>query len=216
MITLDTGTMGGEIKTETSFRPEHSQRMVLSDARCVVGHVGETDDGTWPMTGFRDPSEIYFFVELERYLALEGVSQKSFRSEMASHITQSRYPLKRIRQVLTRIGQNPSEDRLQAAIDLLSMTGQHVETVAKAFAFSVEATNEDAAFVLAAAAGRANRKLICEVLKLAGSEAMREAAAELAVDLPKREGRSLLRAFARHDKAPYVRELAARLLQEID
>jgi len=166
-------------------------------------------------TGFRDPSEIYFSIALDNYLATKGVSQKELRVGTAEHITGSRRPQKRIRQVLERIRQRPSQDRLQAGIDLLCMTGPHIETLARELAYSSKTPNEHVAFVVAAAAGRANKELIGEVLVVADSPAMREAGVELAVSLGHAKARAILKRRARLDSDPYVRSRAEELLAEI-
>jgi hypothetical protein len=177
---------------------------------------GATDDSALEATDFQDPSEISFATALSQYLSSTGLVQRRVRSAMASRLLQSRRPRKRIRQVLEAIHENPSEDRLEAAVDLLSLAGKQIEEVARELAFSSENLGDDVAYVVAAAAGRANTSLVGEVLVFSGREAMREAAAELATGLPPEDARQLLRSLASNDRAPYIRKLATALLDEID
>jgi hypothetical protein len=112
---------------------------------------------------------------------------------------------------------------MEAAIDLLALTGKTVRQIATEDAFAScdqgpmgISFDGDAAYVLAAGAGRACPELIGDVLVHATSAAMREAAAELTDRLPPDRARSILTRLAESDEDETVRWVAKEMLGELD
>jgi len=179
-----------------------------------------------PGTGEQDLSKAIFSAELEGYFRARGNDRKTCRNQVVEHITQSRYSRDRVGQVLAAIMVRATEDRMEAAIDLLAITGKHVRQIATDAAFA--SCNEgpigipfipfdgDAAYVLAVAAGRAYPELIGDVLVHATSPAMREAAAELSDRLAPERARSILTRLAESDPDQTVRSVAREMLGELD
>lgn len=162
-----------------------------------------------------EPSEIHFRANLDAYFALRGIAQKDKRAEVAQHILKSRERDSRLRQVLRTVGNAPSEERLEAGIELLRLTGAPVVRLAEDFALQGDkALPDPAAYALAAAAGRVDPNIIDGILAASGRESMREAAVELAESLGPRRGRELLKRFA-HDRSSYIRARARELLVEL-
>jgi len=216
MSELDTRAAIVDRLTQTSVGPPlgYLDVHIENEARAYDEWRTDGSDAS-ETTSVQDPAGISFARVLDSYFSLRGVSQKKFRAKVVSSLHGSRRPEKRVEQVLEAIQDRASQDRLQAAIDLLSGAGPYIETVAMRLASSPEKQNADVAFVAAAAAGRANSGMIAAILAGALSEAMREAAVELATSLPATTARSLLRSVARHDRAPYIRNLAKSLLSEV-
>lgn len=208
-----TCTYGGVDTAQSNLEPSWPIEIIASQQNdCERGTELPCGSGT----AFRDPSEIYFRMQLESYLALRGPAQRKARELLAKHITQSRNPEKRIRQVLEKVQTAGFESWLQSAIDLLARGGSSVQNFAVNCVFaSPQEVQEDAAFVLAAAAARLNKNLIGTVLLLSPSVAMREAAIEFAPELPAKDARSLLKHVAAYDQSEYLKRRAAAILQEI-
>jgi hypothetical protein len=176
-----------------------------------------------PGTRETDLGKAVFSAELEGYLRARGNDRKNRRNRVVEHITQSRYSKDRVAQVLDAIRVRATEDRMEAAIDLLAITGKIVRQIATedAFASCDEGPvgipfDGDAAYVLAVAAGRASPELIGDVLVHATSAAMREAAAELTDRLPPDRARSILTRLAESDEDETVRRVAKEVLGELD
>jgi len=174
---------------------------------------------TTPSTGAADEihEEIHFSMALERYFAAEGIDQKRARQDMVLRMKQSSCPRKRIQQVLQRVIESPTEHLLISAIDLLGQGGQDTTSLAIDMVFGpAEEVDTNAAFMLASAAGRADKEMIHAILIPFGQEAMREAAVELLPNLPPVEAKVLLRQRARDDESSYIRSRATELLEDFD
>jgi len=176
-----------------------------------------------PGTQETDFSKAIFPAELEDYFRARGDDRKTRRNQVAEHIIQSRYSKDRVGQVLDAVSVRATEDRMEASIDLLAITGKTVRQIAVEVAFAScdqgpmgISFDGDAAYVLAAAAGRACPELITDVLVLATSPAMREAAAELSDTLPLERARSVLTRLAESDTDETVRRVATEMLGELD
>ena len=176
-----------------------------------------------PGTREQDLSKAIFSAELDGYFRARGNDRKTCRNQVVEHITQSRYSRDRVGQVLAAIMVRATEDRMEAAIDLLALTGKTVRQIATEDAFAScdqgpmgISFDGDAAYVLAAGAGRACPELIGDVLVHATSAAMREAAAELTDRLPPDRARSILTRLAESDEDETVRWVAKEMLGELD
>ena len=162
-----------------------------------------------------DLGEIDFSIALDGYLAARGIDQRHQRPGLVSRMLCSSEPEKRILQVLERIAERPSEDRLAAAIDLLRLLGRHVVDIALRQACAAQPVDDDAAFVLASAAARADKQVIRQFLVRSPHEPMREAAMEVLPGLPAEEAKPMLDKLAREDSSQYIKSRAAELLREV-
>ncbi len=159
--------------------------------------------------------EVCFSETLNGYFAARGPEIRAKREALLRRMKQPPYLPSRARAVLDFVRQSPSEEVLEAAIDLLSGAGVRVVRMAEKMAFE-ETINEgeDAAFALATAAGRIDEEVMTRILLVSRHEVIREAAIELLADLPPARAKPALERRMREDPSECIKKRASQLLAE--
>ena len=162
-----------------------------------------------------EADEAFFRIQLQEYFSARGPEQRRLRQQVLSWMTQSKAQDAKIRQVLEMVMEMRSQEVLEAAVDLLTGLGRRTERLAAELVFKPNLQSDDVAFVVASAAGRANPNFVSE-LWYSKHNAIREAAVELAADMPAAQAKPILRHVAQDDKSSYLRNRAEDLLEEFD
>jgi hypothetical protein len=162
-----------------------------------------------------EAEEAFFRIQLQEYFSARGPEQRRRRQQVLSWMTQSKAQDANIRQVFEMVAEKGSQEVIEAAVDLLTGLGRRTERLASDLAFQPTLQNDDVAFVVALAAGRANPNVV-SMLLYSKHNAIREAAVELAADMPPAQAKPILRRVAQDDSSSYLRNRAGDLLEEFD
>ena len=189
-----------------SSNSSSTQISLLSDATSLLSLM-------WEGVSTHPEPEGFFNLALSEYVSARGSAQKKQRQQLLSWIETSTSQDQKIAQVLEEVAKLRTQEVMEAAIDLLAPLGNVI--VARAYHMALKPTldNENAAFVLASAAGRAAENTL-DVLLCSKHDAIREAAVELAANLPSARGKPVLRRIAAEDKSPALRARAEELLED--
>jgi hypothetical protein len=170
-------------------------------------------------TEIEDASEIIFSAVLDYYLQSKGLEQRQRRQDLVRRLANSRYSEKRVNQVLAKLSEFASEDRLTAAIDLLAEADLPARSRAIDLAVPRKEAREpsdDELYVIGMAAAKADSKMIHRVLLRSPRQAVREAGVDALADQSTIEAKPLLKKVAENDGSPYLRKRAMSLLEELD
>ena len=187
------------------------------DTRTFTANVFSTTE-TQATREMRSYSWMAFLEDIEatsritRYLSLRGAEQRAERQSLVKWFNTSRSPQRHVETILKLIEHRPTESRLEAAIDLLTLLGSTVVNLAVQRAESGRRNDSNATYALATAAARIESSLIWLFVR-SSSDVFREAVINLVDDLPSEEGMPLLRQLAL-DSNPSVRHLATLALSD--
>jgi uncharacterized membrane protein YjjB (DUF3815 family) len=180
----------------------------------TVGSAG-SDDFDWGSGGEDVAGELRFRGLLKEYFDARGMLQKQLRAQIAQSLSNARNLRGEIRSILAYVAEPSPQENIIAAIDLLAQLGHKIVLITVEAAFSPTVASENAAFVMAMAAGKISTPIAWSILPSSPHEVFREAAVMLLSSLPPEEARPALRHIASGDQSSSIRSLAEESLQAL-